>query len=550
MEIALRTEIPTYSGGLGVLAGDTLRSAGDLRLPLVAVTLVSRQGYFRQSIDADGRQVEQPDPWQPEHWADRLPAKVSVAIDGRTVWIGGWLYVIEAVGGGHEPVILLDTDLEENQPEDRAITNFLYGGDQAYRLCQEIVLGIGGIRMLEALNFDVRAYHLNEGHSALLTLELLSQCAYDEDVRRPGEARYDIPRVRAQCHFTTHTPIEAGHDRFPYDLVQSLLDDFVDGETLRQLAGRTDLNTTQLAFNLSEYVNGVAESHAETTKRMFPGYRITAITNGIHPHTWAHPAFSRLYDAHLPGWWLEPEVLIRADAALSDDQVWQSHTEAKLALIALVRAECGIELDPDVPLIGYARRMTQYKRPELFFTDLERLKAIAAQQPFQVVLAGKAHPRDAGGKRAIEMLHGFKRTLEGTVKVAFLPNYAMATALAMVAGADVWLNTPQPPMEASGTSGMKAALNGVPNLSVLDGWWKEGHIEGVTGWAIGGNQADAEAHRNDAASLYQLLESVVLPLYARRDGWIKVMKGAISRNASLFHSLRMMRRYAAEAYLE
>ena len=550
MEIALRSDIPTYSGGLGVLAGDTLRSAADLRIPLVAVTLVSRAGYFRQTIDPAGRQVEAPDPWQPEHWAEPLPAKVSVAIDGRTVWIAGWLYVIEGIGGGREPVILLDTNLQENREDDRAITDSLYGGDQVYRLCQEIVLGIGGIRMLEALHFDVRAYHLNEGHSALLTLELLKQFAYDEDVRRPGEAQYDVPRARAQVHFTTHTPVEAGHDRFTYDLVRSLLGDFIDFATLRELAGQSELNTTQLALNLSEYVNGVAESHAETTKHMYPGYRVTAITNGIHPHTWAHPAFAHLYDAHLPGWCLEPEVLIRAESSLSDDQVWQAHMEAKLELIATVRAESGVALDADVATIGYARRMTPYKRPELFFTDLERLKAIHAKHPFQVVLAGKAHPRDAGGRRAIESLHGFMRSLGGDVKIAFLPNYSMATARTMVAGADVWLNTPQPPLEASGTSGMKAALNGVPNLSVLDGWWREGHIEGVTGWAIGNGGVSTDEHRDDAAALYRLLEEVVLPLYAHRDGWLRVMKGAISRNASLFHSHRMMRRYAAEAYLE
>ena len=550
MEIALRSEIPTYSGGLGVLAGDTLRSAADLRIPLVAVTLVSREGYFRQSIDTDGRQVEQPDPWQPEHWAEPLPAKVSVSIDGRTVWIGGWLYVIEGIGGGRQPAILLDTDLPENRADDRAITHFLYGGDQAYRLCQEIVLGIGGMRMLEALNFDIRAYHLNEGHSALLTLELLKQYTYDEDTRRPGEARYDIPRAREQCHFTTHTPVEAGHDRFRYDLVQSLLDDFIDGDTLRHLAGQTDLNTTQLALNLSEYVNGVAESHAETTKHMYPGYRVTAITNGIHPHTWAHPAFARLYDKYLPGWCLEPEVLIRAESNLTDEQVLQAHAEAKASLVAEVRDKGGVELDPNAFTIGYARRMTPYKRPGLFFSDLERLKAIHAKHPFQVVLAGKAHPKDAGGKEAIESLHRFMRKLGDTIKIAYLPNYTMATALTMVAGADVWLNTPQPPMEASGTSGMKASLNGVPNLSVLDGWWKEGHIEGVTGWAIGNSASDGDSHRDDAAALYRLLEEVVLPLYARPDDWVRIMKGAISRNASLFHSHRMMRRYAAEAYLE
>ena len=543
MEIALRSEIPTYSGGLGVLAGDTLRSAADLKIQLVGVTLVSREGYFRQSIDPAGRQIEQPEPWKPEAWAEALPAKVSVTIDGRAVWIGGWLYVVEGIGGG-QPVVLLDTDLPENDPRDRLLTHYLYGGDAAYRLSQEIVLGIGGVRMLDALGFHVLAYHLNEGHSALLTLQLLRRAEYEPDALRPGESPYDLPMVREKCHFTTHTPVEAGHDQFPYELVQRLLGDFVDPATLRRFAGEDELNTTRLALNMSEHVNGVACRHAETAQRLYPEHRVDAITNGIHPSTWASPAFARLYDAQIAGWRLEPERLIRAEVALADDDVWRVHTEAKRALIERVSAASGVELDPDLPLIGYARRMTLYKRPELFFEDVARLKSIAARQPFQAVFAGKAHPHDRGGKEAIERLHQWMREVAGSIRMAFLPDYTMATALAMVSGADVWLNTPQPPLEASGTSGMKAALNGVPNLSVLDGWWVEGHMEGITGWAIG----NGERSSSDAVSLYDKLERVVLPLYAARDGWIRIMKGAISRNASLFHSHRMMRRYAADAY--
>lgn len=543
MEIALRSEIPTYSGGLGVLAGDTLRSAADLKIPLVGVTLVSREGYFRQSIDAAGRQIEQPEPWKPEAWAEALPAKVSVTIDGRAVWIGGWLYVVEGIGGG-QPVVLLDTDLAENDPRDRLITHYLYGGDRAYRLSQEIVLGIGGVRMLDALGFQILAYHLNEGHSALLTLQLLRRAEYEPELLRPGEPPYDLPMVREKCHFTTHTPVEAGHDRFSYDLVQRMLGDFIDYEALRRLAGEDELNTTRLALNMSEHVNGVARRHAETAQRLYPEHRVSAITNGIHPSTWASPAFARLYDEQIAGWRLEPERLMRAEVALGDDDVWRCHTEGKRALIDRVRAVSGVELDPDLPLIGYARRMTQYKRPELFFADVERLKSIAARQPFQALFAGKAHPQDQGGKEAIERLHQWMREVGGSIRIAFLSDYTMATALAMVSGADVWLNTPQPPLEASGTSGMKAALNGVPNLSVLDGWWVEGHMEGITGWAIG----NGEPASSDAAALYDKLERVVLPLYATRDRWIRVMKGAISRNASLFQSHRMMRRYAADAY--
>jgi starch phosphorylase len=549
MEIALESDIPTYSGGLGVLAGDTLRSAADLRIPLVAVTLVSRQGYFRQEISADGGQIEHADPWDPAAHAVPLPAKVSVRMGGREVWIGGWLYVVEGLGDGRQPVVLLDTQVAENVEPDRRITDFLYGGDHAYRLAQEIVLGIGGVRMLEALGFDVWVYHLNEGHSALLTLQLLRRSARHEEDLRPGESRYDLPGVRERCHFTTHTPVEAGHDRFSYPLVQKLLGDFVDIGTLRELAGPEEFNTTRLALNLSEYVNGVAKRHAETSNKLFPGYHMSAITNGIHPYTWTHPALARLFDTHFPGWCSEPELLMRADCCFPDEDLWHCHERAKADLVERVRGDCGIELDPALPVIGYARRMTQYKRPELLFSDMDRLKAIHSRYPFQVVIAGKAHPRDASGKRMIERLHVLMRELAGEIRMAFLPNYTMRTALTMVSGADVWLNTPQPPLEASGTSGMKAALNGVPNLSILDGWWLEGHIEGITGWSIGEDAQGPTTAATDASSLYDKLEGVVLPLYADRQGWIRVMKGAIARNASLFHSHRMMRRYAAEAYL-
>ena len=547
MEIALRSEIPTYSGGLGVLAGDTLRSAADLRIPMVAVTLVSRQGYFRQEIDPQGRQIEHPDPWDPSRYADPLPAKIAVPIESRDVWVGGWLYILEGIGGEREPVILLDTNIPENRDDDRRITDVLYGGDAAYRLKQEIVLGIGGVRMLDALGFGVELFHLNEGHSALLTLQLLQRYAYAPENLRPGEPRYDVPRVRDACHFTTHTPVEAGHDRFPYDLVQKVLGDIVDGDTLRRFAGQNELNTTRLALNLSEYVNGVAKRHAETSRQLFLGYAVSAITNGVHPFTWAHAEIAALYDRYVPGWCVEPELLMQADRRVPGAALWESHQRAKRALLERISDECGVALDPDVPLIGYGRRMTQYKRPELLFEDLDALRAIGSRHPFQIVMGGKAHPRDESGKRAIERLHALARELAGTIPMVFLPNYNMRTALAMIAGADVWLNTPHPPLEASGTSGMKAALNGVPNLSVLDGWWAEGHVEGVTGWSIGDGSSDGDS--SDAASLYRKLDDVVLPLYADRSAWIDLMLGVISRNASLFHSHRMMRRYAAEAYL-
>ncbi len=548
MEIALRSEIPTYSGGLGVLAGDTIRTAADMELPMVAVTLVSHAGYFRQEIDADGRQIEHPDTWEPGHWAVPLTAKVALTIEGRSVWIGGWLYVLGGHINGRQPVILLDTDLDENHPEDRTITHFLYGDDAIYRLKQEMVLGIGGMRLLQACGFDVRQYHMNEGHSALLAVELLHRFAYPAEDLRPGESRYDLPRVRELCCFTTHTPVEAGHDRFDYSLVDRVMGTMIDPGMLRQLAGAEHLNMTCLALNLSEYINGVAKRHAEVSRNMFPGYSVHAITNGVHPFTWTSAAFQVLFDKYLPGWCHEPELLVRADCCLSDSELWEAHQACKQGLLQRVMALTSVQLDPRLPILGFARRMTAYKRPDLLFTDRERLMAIARRWPFQMVLAGKAHPHDAGGKQLIEVLHRHIRELQGVIPIVYLPNYGMEIAQVMLAGVDVWLNTPLPPREASGTSGMKAVFNGVPNLSVLDGWWLEGCIEGITGWAVGDSQQSDDG--SDAESLYEKLEHTVLPLYHQdRSGWIAVMKGAIAKNASFFNSHRMMRRYATEAYI-
>lgn len=548
MEIALRNEMPTYSGGLGVLAGDTIRSAADLELPMAAVSLVSREGYFRQEIDEQGRQIEHSDSWDPAQWATPLGAKTAVTLEGRTVWIGAWLYILRGHINGRQPVILLDTDLAENTTDDRRITHFLYGGDEAYRLKQEMVLGVGGVRMLQSLGFQINQHHMNEGHSALLAVELLRRYAYPLDILRPGQSPYDIPRVREMCNFTTHTPVEAGHDRFDYGLVQRVLGDFIDLPVLKQLAGDSDLNMTRLALNLSDYVNGVAKRHAEVSRQMFPGYQVRSVTNGIHPYIWTCRCFAKLYDDYVPGWCHEPELLMRADR-IPDAAIWDAHMEAKRTLLKLVSSLTGVTLSLHQPIIGFARRMTAYKRADLLFSDLERLKAVAEQRPFQVILSGKAHPRDTGGKHLIETLHTYIRELEGVVPMAYLPNYDMSIAMAMVAGVDVWLNTPLRPREASGTSGMKAAFNGVPHLSVMDGWWVEGCIEGVTGWAIG--DSDELGNGSDALALYAKLEQTVLPLYYQdRNGWIGLMKNTISKSAPYFNSHRMMRRYATEAYIK
>ncbi|HEX6086193.1 MAG TPA: alpha-glucan family phosphorylase [Thermoanaerobaculia bacterium] len=534
MEFAIRDEIPTYAGGLGVLAGDLMRSAADLGVAMVGVSLVSRHGYFRQELTADGEQVEKPDLWEPARFATHLPTSVCVTIGTREVWIDGWLMIVDSVHGGGVPVILLDTDVERNAAADRALTDALYGGDTTYRLAQEIVLGIGGVRMLRALGFSIREYHMNEGHSALLALELLR----DEQARGAPPHRA-LQAVRLRANFTTHTPVEAAHDRFPYALVEQMLG-AVDAGLLRSLGGEHDLNLTMVARETSGMVNGVTCLRSGETLFAEP---IPSISNGVHSRFWTCAPMAAVFDRYIPEWTSEPELLTRA-ARIPAEELLAAHGQAKELLLAEVRQRTAVSLDPRMPIVAFARRMTSYKRPDLLFEDVEALRAIGRAQPFQIVVAGKAHPRDDRGKQMIRALHEYARALGSEVPTVFVPNYGLALAKLLVAGSDVWLNTPLPPLEASGTSGMKAAHNGVPSLSVRDGWWIDGWIEGVTGWAIDGE------HESHAAALRAKLRDVVLPLYAAGgEPWAAVMRGAIVHNASLFNSHRMMRRYAAEVYL-
>ncbi len=575
MEIGIRSEMHTYSGGLGILAGDVARSAADLGLPMVFVTLASRDGYLRQELDGEGRQVDHADPWEPAEWATPLEPPVSVELEGRAVWIQAWLHEIVSPAGGRVPVLLLDTELDRNDRRDRTITNRLYGGGEVERLKQEAVLGLGGHRMLDALGFKIETYHLNEGHAAFLPLALLLQTPAGAGRPAVEAPLRDAEAVRQACVFTTHTPVEAGHDRFDYADVERVLGDLAPVEKLKRLAGPETLNMTHLALSLSRYVNGVAKRHGEVAQALYPGYRVHSITNGVHVGQWAHPAVARLFDGAMPGWRQDPELLRQADR-LDGEALWAAHREAKAGLIAEVEARTGRRLDPDRPILGFARRMTGYKRPDLLFSDLERLRAIAGRRPFQVVMAGKAHPKDAAGKEGIAQVGRHARALGDALPVAFVPGYDMALAAHLVGGCDVWLNNPVPPLEASGTSGMKAALNGVLNLSILDGWWIEGWEEGVTGWAVdepaeaGPGPAEAAdaapdepgegflplAEREEgeldphARLLYDKLEGTVLPLWHEdREGWSRMMRWSIARIGPVFNSHRMMHRYAGEAYL-
>lgn len=550
MEIALAAGVPTFSGGLGVLAGDTLRSGADLGLPMVGVTLLYRQGYFRQRIGVDGHQVEQPAQWSPEESLDHLEAEASVAIEGREVRIGCWRYCIQGIGGHIVPVYLLDSDLPENAEPDRELTAALYGGDDRYRLCQEAILGIAGKRILaESGHGDTEVYHMNEGHSSLLGLSLLE----DAIARRGGKrvTRADLLAVRKRCVFTTHTPVPAGHDRFHRSLVERVLGQaradllasarILDGDTL---------NMTKLALESSYYVNGVARIHQHVSQRMFPKYWIRAVTNGVHAATWAAPPLRELFDRHIPEWRFD-NFYLRYASDIPADELEQAHLQAKRLLLAAVQEQTGEILDETVFTIGFARRATPYKRGHLLFRKPNRLRWISRRVgPFQLIFGGKAHPRDEGGKRMIRLIHEAAQELEGAVKIVYIENYELAWGRLLTSGADVWLNAPEKTREASGTSGMKAALNGVPSLSVLDGWWLEGHVEGVTGWSAASYRGAPDDEASVAHGLYDKLERVILPLfYERSSRYAAVRRSAIALNGSFFNTQRMVSQYLINAYM-
>ena len=549
MEVALDARIPTYSGGLGILAGDALRAAADLRLRMVGVTLLYRKGYLRQHLDFDGNQTESDVEWSPADHLERLDAETTVQIEGREVKIHAWRMVIEGVTGAEVSVILLDTDVPGNSDWDRTLTDHLYASDQRYRLAQEIVLGLGGLAMLKQLQWHGNlVYHMNEGHSALLALGLLQRHLQAQGQSQPDEATLEW--VREQCIFTTHTPVPAGHDVFPLDLVGQVLSP--DEFRLLREAGccETDtLNLTYLALRFSRYINGVALRHGEISADMYPNYPIHSITNGVHAVTWTCDCFAELFDQQVPIWRLDNRYL-RYAVGVSLEHIQQAHAGAKQELLAEVARRTGIKLDESVLTIGFARRATAYKRADMFLEDLDRLRQIAKQVgPFQVLYAGKAHPRDEEGKHMIRRIFAAAKALSGDVPLIYLEEYDMDLAKQMVSGVDLWLNTPLKPHEASGTSGMKCALNGVPSLSVLDGWWVEGHIEGVTGWAIGSESIQPGDEAAERESMYQKLEQVILPMfYGAPREFAKVRRYCITINGAFFSTQRMVAQYEISAY--
>ena len=595
-EFGITECLPIYSGGLGVLAGDHLKSASELDVPLVGVGLLYQQGYFRQRLNADGWQLElfpRNDfhnlPIQLVQSEDDEPLTIEVDMPGRKTKAQVWQVKV-----GRVNLYLLDTNVPANSPEDRHITAQLYGGDQENRIRQEIVLGIGGIRMLAALGIAPKAFHINEGHSAFLSLERIRLMMAEKGADFNGA--YEA--VAASNVFTTHTPVPAGNDSFEPWLIEKYFADYLPqlGLTPEDLLamGRQEppnkeepMNLTVLALRLSSGRNGVSKLHKHFSRKLWanvwPGVPvhelpINGITNGIHTRTWISHDLATLYDRYLgPGWHEKPadSSIWRAVEQIPDGELWRTHERRRERLVAFVRRRLAEQmalrgagtaelaaaeevLDPEALTIGFARRFATYKRANLIFSDLDRLAALlnAPDRPVQIIFAGKAHPRDNPGKDLIRQIVHTARKEQFRRSMVFLADYDMNVARYLVQGVDVWLNTPLRPMEASGTSGMKVAANGGLNLSILDGWWAEGYNADV-GWAIGsGETYDDLEYQNSVESqaLYNLLEKEVVPLFYDRGpnhmprGWTAKMKNAMSRLAPVYNTNRMVRQYAEQLY--
>jgi starch phosphorylase len=544
MEIALDNQIKSYSGGLGILAGDTLKSAADLKVPMLGITILNKSGYFKQIINQAGEQTEKADFYDYKKFK-KLKAKTSIKIAQDTVYIQAWEYLLKGYNGNFLPIYFLDTDISTNKEKYRRLSGELYRADDDYRLMQEIVLGRGGVKILKKLGYkEIKKYHLNEGHAALATIELFLN-------NKEKNLTKKINTVKEQCVFTTHTPIKAGHDSFPIALAKELQTDFPF--QLKDLIKNQELNMTELALYFSSFVNGVAFSHQAVSAKMFPNHYIAAVTNGVHSRTWTAPEFQKLFDKHIPTW-RHDSLSLRNAFNIPTKEIWKAHQNAKQRLLDYIYKKQKEKLKLNVFTIGFARRFTGYKRSTLLFHDIDELIRINKEAgPIQIIYAGKAHPRDLDGKAMIKEIHTLKEKYKKEIKIIFLANYDMDIAKLMVAGVDVWLNTPLPPNEASGTSGMKAAHNGVPHFSTLDGWWIEGFINRKTGWSIGDRRSTLnpkELNAKDAANLYDKLENRILPRYYQRpDNWQETMRYTIAINASFFNSERMLQQYIQSAYL-
>jgi glycogen phosphorylase len=544
MEIALSPALPTYSGGLGMLAGDTLRSAADTAAPMVAISLVHRRGYFRQKLSDIGQQTEADVPWSPENTLPSANQIIALTLQGRQVLVRAWRFDVVGVAGHVIPVFLLDTDVEGNDPWDRKLTDNLYGGDTYYRLCQETVLGLGGVALLHALACKPKVYHMNEGHAALLSIGLLEEQLAGTPLKDATEA--DIEAVRQQCVFTTHTPVPAGHDQFGIDQMYQVLGHDI-GAAIDQFGCLHNglMNMTYIALRFSRFVNGVAMQHGKVSQQMFPDSKVYSITNGVHAATWLSKHLQELLDEEVPHWRTDNQYF-RSVYGIDPARLAAAHNKGKLRLFSTIAKRSGHHFNPNVLTLGFARRVATYKRASLLLHDPARLVAIAEKiGGLQILYAGKAHPADTAGKGLIRDVFASAAKLNSSaLKIYYVENYDWELGALLTQGVDVWVNTPRRPYEASGTSGMKAALNGVPSLSILDGWWIEGCAENTTGWAI----EDGEDEAAEATSLYEKLEKSIAPMYANPGAWSRMQQHCIAINGSFFNTHRMLAQYFENSY--
>tara|TARA_Y100001970_G_scaffold293598_1_gene441485 strand:+ start:1664 stop:3319 length:1656 start_codon:yes stop_codon:yes gene_type:complete len=533
-EIGISSSLPTYSGGLGVLAGDHIKASADIELPMVAVTLLYKEGYFKQEIDSRGKQRESYPNFKYQDKLRLLPNKILVNLRGRDVLVRCHEYLHKGLTGHVVPIYFLDVDFDDNHKEDRNITQRLYSGDNSHRILQEAILGIGGTMLLENIGYDnINTFHMNEGHCSFLTLELLKRFNNDHE------------KVKSMCHFTTHTPVEAGHDQFSISRCREILDDILPYELdLPSWKEKDRLHMTELGLYYSRSANGVSSLHGDIAQNQFPDFTISHITNGVyHPH-WISKPFRRLFDDKVPNWKVDPSLLLNMDL-FADDELYQTHQEQKESLIDYANLKTDRDLSSDMLTIGFARRAAEYKRARLIFLDLDRLLEIAKGK-IQIIFAGKAHPNDENGKQIIEDIVSSSTKLIGAIEVVYLENYEMKLGQLITSGVDVWLNTPLRPNEASGTSGMKAALNGIPNLSILDGWWAEGCVHEENGWAIG--ESESKSDEDDADSLYHLLEHSVIPtFYNDKEKWSNIIRSSIHKGVE-YTAYRMIQEYCNKFY--
>jgi len=533
-EIGISAKLPTYSGGLGVLAGDHIKAAADAELPMCAITLLYKEGYFKQRLDDDGNQTEVYPRFDPNPLLKKLPIKFTLPLRKRDVWIQVYEYRYIGLTGHEIPIYFLDTNVEENFHDDQVITMRLYSGDKDHRILQEAILGFGGIKLLEKLKYnDIETYHMNEGHASFIVMELLRKFNGNND------------EVRKRCHFTTHTPVPAGHDEFAIERCERLIDGLL-WEDLSKINSIQNgrLHMTELGLHFSRSANGVSKLHGEVAQEQFPDYKIGHIANGVYHPYWIGKEFREVFDDRLPGWRKDPNRLLNIGAILPEELV-KAHQSHKDFLLGYANSQTQMALSNDVLTIGFARRAARYKRASLIFNDLERLVEIGKGK-IQIIFAGKAHPADDDGKSIIYNLIQNAKKLFGTIKVVYLENYNLWLGRIITSGVDVWLNTPRRPNEASGTSGMKAALNGIPNLSILDGWWAEACKHDVNGWGIGNPEVVDD--ETDANHLYELLENKVIPtFYDYQDKWVSLMVESIQTGVN-FTAYRMIKDYQDKYY--